>query len=228
VKPISIALDGYSSCGKSTLAKQLAKNLGFIYVDTGAMYRAVTLFALEQGYIDENQLDKNSLLTHLSEVQIHFKLDAENHPITFLNGENVESKIRSMKVSGFVSQISAIKEVRVKMVELQQEFGKNGGVVMDGRDIGTVVLPDAELKIFMTAENEVRAQRRWEELQEKGQSETFEAVLENLQNRDHLDTTREESPLIQAEDAVVLDNTNLTREEQLDLVLKWVDESSLD
>lgn len=224
MKKISIAIDGYSSCGKSTLAKQLAKQLGYIYVDTGAMYRAVTLFAMQNNFINDGEVNTEHLVESLPEISIHFELNEENHPVTHLNKKNVEAEIRTMEVSNNVSKVSTIKEVRQKLVYLQQQMGAKGGVVMDGRDIGTVVMPEAELKIFMTADNNVRAKRRWLELKEKGQEETIESVLENLKHRDNIDSTRAESPLTQANDALVLDNTNLSRDEQLKLVLKWVKE----
>ena len=224
MKKISIAIDGYSSCGKSTLAKQLAKQLEYIYVDTGAMYRAVTLFAMQNNFINDGEVNTEHLVESLPEISIHFELNEENHPVTYLNQKKVEAEIRTMEVSNNVSKVSTIKEVRQKLVYLQQQMGAKGGVVMDGRDIGTVVMPEAELKIFMTADNNVRAKRRWLELKEKGQEETIESVLENLKHRDNIDSTRAESPLTQANDALVLDNTNLSRDEQLKLVLKWVKE----
>ena len=228
MKKISIAIDGYSSCGKSTLAKQLAKQLGYVYLDTGAMYRAVTLFAMQNSLIENGEVKTIQLLENLPEINIHFELNEENNPVTHLNHKNVEQVIRTMEVSNNVSKVSTIKEVRQKLVFLQQQMGAKGGVVMDGRDIGTVVIPDAELKIFMTADNNVRAKRRWLELKEKGQEEPIESVLENLKQRDHIDSTRAESPLTQAKDALVLDNTNLSRDEQLKLVLKWVSEKTSD
>ncbi len=224
MKKISIAIDGYSSCGKSTLAKQLAKQLGYVYVDTGAMYRAVTLFAMQNNFINDGEVNTEHLVESLPEISIHFELNEENHPVTYLNQKKVEAEIRTMEVSNNVSKVGTIKEVRQKLVFLQQQMGAKGGVVMDGRDIGTVVMPEAELKIFMTADNNVRAKRRWLELKEKGQEETIESVLENLKHRDNIDSTRAESPLTQANDALVLDNTNLSRDEQLKLVLKWVKE----
>ena len=224
MKKISIAIDGYSSCGKSTLAKQLAKQLEYIYVDTGAMYRAVTLFAMQNNFINDGEVNTEHLVESLPEISIHFELNEENHPVTYLNQKKVEAEIRTMEVSNNVSKVGTIKEVRQKLVFLQQQMGAKGGVVMDGRDIGTVVMREAELKIFMTADNNVRAKRRWLELKEKGQEETIESVLENLKHRDNIDSTRAESPLTQANDALVLDNTNLSRDEQLKLVLKWVKE----
>lgn len=222
MKKVSIAIDGHSSCGKSTLAKQIAKHFNYIYLDTGAMYRAVALFALNQNIIDKVDFDKKALIEKLPEINIEFKTDENGKVNTYLNDHNVEEEIRTMRVSSFVSPIATVKEVREKMVELQQKMGSKGGVVMDGRDIGTVVLPNAELKVFMTAKDEIRAQRRFDELKEKGIDDTFENVLQNLKERDYIDSTREESPLLKAEDALVLDNSELTREEQLEILKSWV------
>lgn len=222
MKKVSIAIDGHSSCGKSTLAKQIAKHFNYIYLDTGAMYRAVALFALNQNIIDKVDFDKKALIEKLPEINIEFKADENGKVNTYLNDHNVEEEIRTMRVSSFVSPIATVKEVREKMVELQQKMGSKGGVVMDGRDIGTVVLPNAELKVFMTAKDEIRAQRRFDELKEKGIDDTFENVLQNLKERDYIDSTREESPLLKAEDALVLDNSELTREEQLEILKSWV------
>lgn len=222
MKKISIAIDGHSSCGKSTLAKQIAKHFNYIYLDTGAMYRAIALFALNQNIIDKVDFDKKALIEKLPEINIEFKTDENGKVNTYLNDHNVEEEIRTMRVSSFVSPIATVKEVREKMVELQQKMGSKGGVVMDGRDIGTVVLPNAELKVFMTAKDEIRAQRRFDELKEKGIDDTFENVLQNLKERDYIDSTREESPLLKAEDALVLDNSELTREEQLEILKSWV------
>jgi cytidylate kinase len=216
VGKINIAIDGYSSCGKSTLAKDLARELNYTYVDSGAMYRAVTLFALRNNLQEQPE----AINEKLSEINITFKRDGEAH-ITFLNGENVESAIRQMEVAHHVSAIASIPQVRKKLVELQQRMGENGGVVMDGRDIGTVVFPNAELKIFMTASPQVRAKRRTEELLQKGQNVNLEEVLHNLQQRDEADTTRAADPLRQAADAFVLDNSNLDRQEQLNIALNW-------
>lgn len=222
---INIAIDGYSSCGKSTIAKALAKKLGYAYVDTGAMYRAVTLYIL-RNHIEITDLV--SIKNALENIDISFEIDSDGKQFTLLNGENVEKEIRSMEVSNFTSQVSAIKEVRQILVSWQQKIGKNKGVVMDGRDIGTVVFPDAELKLFMTASPDIRTQRRYLELTNKGESVTEEEIRNNLAHRDHLDSTREESPLRQAEDAVVLDNSFLSEEEQLDKVLDWVKEKLLE
>jgi CMP/dCMP kinase len=222
-KPIQIAVDGFSSCGKSTLARELAQNLGFVYIDSGAMYRAVTLFALRRQIVDENSLNLDKLIDSLNEITIHFELDSDNNPITFLNNENVEEEIRTIKVSSKVSIISAIPEVRKKMVLLQREFSGQKSVVMDGRDIGTVVFPDAALKIFVTAGIEVRAQRRHLELSSKNKEADFETIKKNLTERDYLDQNRADSPLKMAQDAILVDNSNLTREQQLALVLKLVE-----
>lgn len=221
---ITIAIDGHSSCGKSTMAKKLAKELGYIYVDTGAMYRAVTLYALNSGIMDAQSkvIDESALKARICDVNISFVIDAEGKMQTMLNGDNVEQEIRQMVVSGCVSPIAALGFVRERMVALQQQMGKDGGVVMDGRDIGTVVFPDAELKVFVTASAEVRAQRRLKELQEKGDTTTtFEEVLKNVEERDYLDSHREVSPLRQAEDALLLDNSNMTIPEQNEQLMAW-------
>ena len=225
MKKITIAIDGFSSTGKSTLAKQLAKHLGYIYVDTGAMYRAIALFAMENGYISKDFLDKESLVNSLPSIKLHFQFNADiGFAEMYLNEVNVEKKIRTIEVSSFVSKIAEISEVRAKLVEQQQEMGKNKAIVMDGRDIGTVVFPDAELKIFMTASPETRAQRRFDELQAKGDAVTYEEVLANVQERDYIDTHRDDSPLVMAEDAIEIDNSYLTREEQFNAVLELVEE----
>ncbi len=215
-----IAIDGHSSCGKSTVAKDLAKVLGYVYIDTGAMYRSVTLFAMQNGLIEEGKIDEAGLQRRLDDIRITFKYQPEEKKNeAFLNGVSVEEAIRGLEVSSNVSAVSAIGFVRKKLVELQQEMGKEGGIVMDGRDIGTVVFPDAELKLFMTASPEIRAQRRYDELRAKGDQVAFESILENVKQRDHLDSTREESPLIQADDAIVLDNSQLNKEEQLEWIM---------
>lgn len=225
MQPIVIAIDGYSSCGKSTLAKQLANHLNFAYIDTGAMYRAVTLYAIENGLIKDNYILRDELINMLPKINIAFKYSAHNNRSeTYLNGKNVEHEIRGMEVSRFVSFISLIKEVRRKLVDLQREMGKQRGVVMDGRDVGTAVFPDAELKIFMTADKDVRVKRRYDELRAKGVNISMEEVSENLALRDYEDTHREENPLRQAADARVVDNTDLSPQEQFDLVLDWVQE----
>lgn len=220
MKKITVAIDGYSSCGKSTVAKDLAREVGYVYVDSGAMYRCVTLFCQQKNLINDGKVEEVKLRSLLPQVKIEFKKNAEGKADTYLNGENVENEIRSLKVSSQVSIVAALPFVREAMVALQQEMGKAKGVVMDGRDIGTTVFPDAELKIFMTADAEVRAQRRYLELKEKGQEEPFEAILENVKQRDYIDEHREVSPLRKADDAVVLDNGNITREEQKEIILK--------
>ena len=216
-KKISIAIDGHSSTGKSTMAKALAKRIGYAYVDTGAMYRAVTLFALRNKLIKGEKVDEKALKEHLKcgDIVITFRPTKEGKSVTVLNGKNVERYIRSMRVSNVVSIIAAIGFVRKAMVKQQQAMGKDKGVVMDGRDIGTVVLPDAEMKVFATASAEVRAQRRFDELRSKGDTTTtFEEVLANVNERDHIDSTRKESPLRQADDAVILDNSHMSIEDQ--------------
>lgn len=220
---ITVAIDGYSSCGKSTLAKQLAAALNYSYVDTGAMYRALTL------YFIRNQVDifhPDQVNNALNNISIEFKINPKTQQQeTYLNGENIESEIRiNPRVASVVSEVSAISEVRRFLVKQQQQLGKLKGIVMDGRDIGTVVLPDAELKLFVTAEPIVRAKRRLDELVEKGQATTIEEVLANLEKRDFIDSNRDDSPLMQASDAIVLDNSNLTKEEQFDWVMKLVNQ----
>lgn len=216
MKKITIAIDGYSSCGKSTMAKALAKKIGYVYVDTGAMYRSVTLFALRNGLFNaDGSVKADDLKEMLPQVNVNFKLNAATGlPETYLNGEMVERDIRGMEVSSHVSPIAAIPFVREALVAQQKAMGKEKGVVMDGRDIGTVVFPDAELKIFVTASSEVRAKRRYDELQAKGQPADYDDILKNVQQRDYIDTHREVSPLRQAEDAIVLDNSHMTIEEQ--------------
>ena len=221
MKNIIIAIDGYSSCGKSTLARQLAKELNYRYIDTGAMYRAVTL------YLIQNQIDIHHpamVANVLNQISIAFDFDeATQTQITLLNGENIENEIRiNPRVASAVSDVSALSEVRRFLVKQQQELGKNKGIVMDGRDIGTVVFPGAELKLFITAEPNIRANRRLDELKEKGQNTTYEEVLANLAKRDHIDTTRADSPLVKASDAIEIDNSNLSKDEQLNQVLKLV------
>lgn len=221
MKKITIAIDGFSSTGKSTLAKQLAKQLGYVYVDSGAMYRAVAFFAMQNGFIDQYEFDKNGLVDYLKNIKIHFEFNEKlGFAEVFLNGINVENDIRTLEVSGFVSQIAEVSEVRALLVKQQQEMGKDKGVVMDGRDIGTVVFPDAEVKIFMNASPDVRAQRRFDELSDKGQLVSYDRVLENVLQRDHIDTTREDSPLKKAKGAIEIDNSNLSREDQFKQVLE--------
>tara|TARA_Y100000589_G_scaffold246893_1_gene234811 strand:+ start:141106 stop:141819 length:714 start_codon:yes stop_codon:yes gene_type:complete len=225
-KKINIAIDGYSSCGKSTLAKQLAKALGYIYVDSGSMYRAIALYAIRNGLVKNGKVDAKRLIEELPNIDISFQYDNYSDKIyTCLNNENVEDEIRNnIAVSEIVSKISQIPEVRQKLHHIQQRIAQNKGVVMDGRDIGSVVLPDAELKIFMTADKKIRAQRRFEELKKKGVNITLQEVLDNLEKRDYDDTHRKVNPLTQPQDAKILDNSNLTPQEQLQLALQWAKE----
>jgi cytidylate kinase len=221
---ITIAIDGWSSCGKSTLAKALAKELEYIYVDSGAMYRGVALFALRKGWVSSHHSNKDEIINNLSQIQLDFESNTPGKADLLLNGENVEKEIRKIEVSKVVSSVATIKEVRKYLVDLQQAFGDSGGVVMDGRDIGSVVFPNAELKLFLTADVNIRTQRRFDELQSKGEEVSIEEVKNNLKQRDEMDSTREESPLIQTDDAIVLDNSNLTPEEQLSVAQNLVKE----
>jgi cytidylate kinase len=224
-KKITIAIDGFSSTGKSTLAKQLAKHLGYVYVDTGAMYRAVTFFAMQNGFISADFFDKQTLINCLPSIKLHFEFNPElGFAEMYLNDVNIEKEIRTLEVSNFVSLVAEVSEVRAKLVEQQQEMGKGKGIVMDGRDIGTVVFPKAELKVFMTASSETRAQRRFDELKDKGQAVSFEEVLKNVEQRDYIDTHRYDSPLVKADDAIEIDNSYLTREEQFNAVMEMVNE----
>ncbi len=219
MRKIVIAIDGHSSTGKSTVAKRLAKALEYVYVDTGAMYRAVTLYALEHGCISDSSDDLETLIKSLDDIRLRFEYNPETlQSEIHLNGENVEHKIRTLEVSRYVSKIAAIPEVRKKLVEQQQEMGKEKGVVMDGRDIGTVVFPNAELKFFMTASAKKRADRRFKELLERGEQVTYEEVLKNVQERDMLDSSRTVSPLVKAEDAIPFDNTSMGHEEQFRII----------
>ena len=213
---ITIAIDGHSSCGKSTMAKQLAKDLGYVYVDTGAMYRTVTLYAMRKGYIDaENNVNTNLLQNDMQSIGISFIIGKESgRPEAYLNGERVEDEIRGIEVSKRVSLIAALPFVRKALVEMQREMGEKGGVVMDGRDIGTTVFPNAELKVFVTASAEVRAQRRFEELRAKGDDVNYDDILANVKERDYIDSHRDVSPLRKADDALLLDNSNMTIPEQ--------------
>ena len=225
MKKITIAIDGFSSTGKSTLAKQLAKELGYVYVDTGAMYRAVAYFAMQHNLVSETHLDAAGLVAQLPNINLRFQFNpALGFAEMYLNNENIETPIRTIEVSRMVSKVAEISEVRAKLVEQQQAMGKDKGIVMDGRDIGTVVFPDAELKLFMTASSKTRAQRRFDELVEKGQHITFEDVLQNVEERDYIDTHREDSPLVKAEDAIEVDNSSLSKKEQFELVLNLVKE----
>lgn len=220
---ITIAIDGFSSCGKSTLAKSLSEKLGYIFIDTGAMYRAVTLFALQHNWISETHFNQDKLIESLDLIKLRFERNPETgKPEILLNGENVESEIRGMGISNFVSQIATVKEVRAKLVAEQRKMGRSGGIVMDGRDIGSVVFPDAQLKLFITADPEVRAQRRYKELVQTNPEVNISEIRENLKERDFIDSTRPESPLIQTPDAILVDNSNLTPDAQLELVLELV------
>jgi len=220
MRTITIAIDGFSSTGKSTVAKQLADYLDYLFVDTGAMYRAVTLFALRKGFLTEEQVDAPNLITSLPEINLKFVKNSEGKRDIFLNNENVEKDIRTLEVSEFVSPVSAISEVRKKLVEQQRKMGEGQGIVMDGRDIGTVVFPNADLKIFMTASPEIRAQRRYDELLRRGDSISYQEVLDNVTERDHIDSTREDSPLRQADDAIVIDNSETNLEDQFHMLLQ--------
>lgn len=212
---IVIAIDGFSSCGKSTMAKGLAKRIGYIYIDSGAMYRAVTLYCINHNLIDGNLIDENSLKKQMQNIHIEFKINTQSgRPETWLNGKNVEQEIRSMQVSNLVSPVSALKFVRTAMTTQQQALGKAKGIVMDGRDIGTTVFPHAELKIFVTASAETRAKRRLDELKAKGENISYQEVLKNVRERDYIDQNRSESPLKKADDAILLDNSDMTLEEQ--------------
>ena len=218
MKKIIVAIDGFSSCGKSTMAKELAKFAGYIYVDTGAMYRAVALFALQNGWMNDEEINETELRNHISEIKITFKTNESGLQETYLNGENVENEIRTLQAANGASRVSTIGFVRREMVRQQQAMGTEKGVVMDGRDIGTVVFPDAELKIYLTASPEVRAQRRLDELKAKGETVNYDDVLANVKERDFRDSNRAESPLYKASDAIEIDNSNLSLEEQRELL----------
>lgn len=224
MKKIIVAIDGYSSCGKSTMAKELARYAGYVYVDTGAMYRAVSLYGLRNGIITHEHIDEERLLQAMGDIQIGFKTDTDGKQKTYLNSENVEQAIRTLEVADGASRVSTIGFVRRELVRQQQRMGADKGIVMDGRDIGTVVFPEAELKIFLTASPEVRAQRRYDELQAKGCPEDYEAVLANVKERDYRDTHRTESPLRQADDAILIDNSHMTKAEQSALLQRLFDE----
>ena len=226
MQKITIAIDGFSSTGKSTVAKQLAKHLGYIYVDSGAMYRAVTLYTMQNGWIDKDHFDVIALVTNLDKITISFKFnDQLGFAEVYLNGENVEKQIRTLEVSSYVSKVAAIPEVRYQLVKQQHQMGKDKGVVMDGRDIGTVVFPNAELKLFMTASAETRAQRRYDELINRGDQVNYEDVLKNARERDYIDSNRENSPLTKAEDAIEIDNSNLTLDQQFEKILSLVNKA---
>lgn len=223
MKKIVIAIDGHSSTGKSTVAKQLANHLNYIYVDTGAMYRAITLFAHDNNWIEGDSLNETALVEKLSEVSISFQLNPDTQKSeVFLNGTNVEDQIRDLTISSKVSLVAQVPQVREKLVEIQQQMGKEKGIVMDGRDIGTVVFPNAELKLFMTASPEIRAQRRYDELKSKGDSVSYDDIFENVMHRDKLDSERTHSPLKQADDAVLVDNSNLSQEAQFEFILDLI------
>jgi len=220
---ITIAIDGFSSTGKSTVAKQLAKKLNYVYVDSGAMYRAVTFYAMQNGLISDNDFNSEALIYQLSNINISFKYNkALGFAEVYLNDINIEKQIRTLEVSSFVSQVAAISEVRLKLVEQQKKMGRDKGVIMDGRDIGTVVFPAAELKLFMIASAETRAERRFQELIERGDKVEYKEVLNNVQERDYLDSNREDSPLVKAEDAIEIDNSNMTLDEQFNKILQLV------
>ncbi len=215
MKKIIIAIDGFSSCGKSTMAKSLARSIGYLYFDSGAMYRAVSLFCLQQGLFADGSIDVEALRARMNEIKITFEADpVTKNSVTLLNGVNVEKEIRSLEVSRIVSKVAALDFVRADMIEQQRRMGQAKGIVMDGRDIGTTVFPEAEMKIFVTASAEVRAQRRYDEIIARGDSADYAEILENVQQRDHIDQTREVSPLRKADDALLLDNSNMTRQEQ--------------
>jgi cytidylate kinase len=220
-KKITIAIDGHSSTGKSTAARELANHLDYLYVDSGAMYRAVSLYALQNGLVNDGRLDQSGLIERLDKIHIELRNSAEGRSMVFLNGNNVTTEIRTMAVSGIVSPVATIPEVRRKLVEQQQAMGINGGVVMDGRDIGTVVFPHAEMKVFMTATPRVRAERRYAELKKAGHDILFDEVYNNVVARDRIDSARDTSPLIQAEDAFLLDTSQMSRIEQFDLLKQW-------
>ncbi|WP_417875195.1 (d)CMP kinase [Xanthomarina gelatinilytica] len=221
---ITIAIDGFSSTGKSTVAKQLANHLGYVYVDSGAMYRAVTWYAMQHHFISNTYFHVQDLIAHLDQIDITFTFNPNlGYAEVYLNGKNVEKQIRTLEVSGFVSQVAEISEVRELLVKQQQKMGESKGIVMDGRDIGTVVFPNAELKIFMTASPETRANRRYQELLSKGEQVSYNEVLHNVQERDYIDSNRKDSPLVKAKDAIEIDNSNLSLEEQFNKILQLVE-----
>lgn len=224
---IIVAIDGFSSCGKSTIAKELARYAGYIYVDTGAMYRAVSLYAIRNGWITQTFINEEELQKHVHELKITFKTDERGEQQTWLNGENVENSIRTLEVANGASRVSTLGFVRRELVRQQQLMGQEKGIVMDGRDIGTVVFPEAELKIYLTASPEVRARRRYDEMVEKGENPDYNEVLANVRERDHRDQNRSESPLKKADDAIEIDNSTLTREQQLEKIRKLFDDKTL-
>ena len=224
---IIVAIDGFSSCGKSTIAKELARYAGYIYVDTGAMYRAVSLYAIRNGWITQTFINEEELQKHVHELKITFKTDERGEQQTWLNGENVENSIRTLEVANGASRVSTLGFVRRELVRQQQLMGQEKGIVMDGRDIGTVVFPEAELKIYLTASPEVRARRRYDEMVEKGENPDYNEVLANVRERDHRDQNRSESPLKKADDAIEIDNSTLTREQQREIIRKLFDDKTL-
>ncbi|MCF8273360.1 MAG: (d)CMP kinase [Flavobacteriaceae bacterium] len=223
MKKITIAIDGFSSTGKSTVAKQIAKHLGYVYIDSGAMYRAVTYFAMSKGFINEKGFDVEGLISKLDNITVSFKFNKNlGFAEVYLNGINIEKEIRTLEVSNFVSKVSAIPQVRQQLVKQQQKMGEEKEIVMDGRDIGTVVFPNAELKLFMTASAKTRALRRYDELKAKGDHVSYEDVLKNVEERDYLDSTRKDSPLYKANEAIEIDNSNMSLDEQFSTILKLV------
>lgn len=228
MKKIIVAIDGFSSSGKSTMAKELAREAGYIYIDTGAMYRAVSLHAIRQGWLNKNNIDETALQQHIGDISIEFRTNAEGKSETYLNGENVEKEIRSLDVANGASRISTLGFVRRELVRRQQDMGREKGIVMDGRDIGTVVFPQAELKLYISASPEVRARRRWLELKGKGESVSYNDVLTNVIERDRRDTQRAESPLRKAEDAIEIDNSDLSPEEQMNIIRKLFQKATAD
>ncbi len=223
MKKITIAIDGFSSTGKSTVAKQIAKHLGYVYIDSGAMYRAVTYFAMSKGFINEKVFDVEGLIAKLDSITVSFKFNKDlGFAEVYLNGINIETEIRTLEVSNFVSKVSAIPQVRQQLVKQQQKMGEEKGIVMDGRDIGTVVFPNAEIKLFMIASAETRALRRYDELKAKGDHVSYEDVLKNVEERDYLDSTRKDSPLYKADEAIEIDNSNMSLDEQFSTILKLV------
>lgn len=223
---ITIAIDGFSSTGKSTVAKRLAKHLGYAYVDSGAMYRAVTWFAMKNNFINKERFDVDSLVSHLDDIHIRFVFNKDvGFAEVYLNDVNIEENIRTLEVSSFVSKVAEVSEVRSMLVKQQQKLGKGKGVVMDGRDIGTVVFPEAELKLFLTASSDDRAKRRFDELTKRGDNVLFDDVFQNIEERDYIDSHREDSPLVRADDAIKIDNSSMTKDEQFDLILGLVNKA---